>query len=53
MGESGVLYNYPDVKVEKPCQQCILVGLNADLEYVNGTQATTAQGLWLHHVSVF
>jgi hypothetical protein len=28
MGEKGTLYNYPDVKVEKPCEECVLVGMS-------------------------
>jgi hypothetical protein len=28
MGEKGTLYNYPDVKVDKPCEECVLVGMS-------------------------
>jgi hypothetical protein len=50
VGESGVLYNYPDLKIEKPCEECILLGINAGLEYPNGSDANVATGMWLHHV---
>ena len=47
MGESGTLYNYPDLKVEKPCDECVIIGMNAGLEFPNGTDANTANGLCL------
>ena len=64
MGEPGTLYNYPDVKVEKPCKECVLVVISkilsplpttltipdAGLEYPDGRDANTAEGLWLHHM---
>lgn len=50
LGEAGTLYNYPDLGVEKPCGDCVLVGMNAGLEYPDGRDANTKEGLWLHHV---
>jgi hypothetical protein len=50
MGESGKIYNLPDLQVEKPCQKCIILGMSAGLEYANGTDANTQDGMWLHHV---
>jgi hypothetical protein len=50
LGESGTLYNYPDLNMEKPCGDCVLVGMNAGLEYPDGRDANTKEGLWLHHV---
>jgi hypothetical protein len=51
MGEAGSLWNYPDKVVEKPCSTCVIVGMNAGLEYANGKNANIDTGLWLHHVS--
>jgi hypothetical protein len=54
MGESGTLFNYPDVNVARPCEgECILLGISAGLEYANGTDANTANGMWLHHMVAF
>jgi hypothetical protein len=32
LGEGGALWNYPDKQIEKPCEECIIVGMNAGLE---------------------
>lgn len=51
-GESGTLYNYPHVQVEKPFPgDGILLGISAGLEYPDGKDANTNSGMWLHHVS--
>lgn len=54
-GESGTLFNYPDVvNIERPCEgECILLGISAGLEYANGTNADTSNGMWLHHMVAF
>jgi len=50
----GVLFNFPDLQVERPCQgNCILLGMNADLEYADGTNANIGNGMWLHHMVLF
>ena len=50
-GEMGVLYNYPDLNVARPCSgDCVLLGISAGLEYLDGKEADTATGMWLHHV---
>jgi hypothetical protein len=51
LGEEGALWNYPDPRVDKPCDQCTIVGMNAGLEYPDGKNANIDTGLWLHHVS--
>jgi hypothetical protein len=53
VGEEGSLWNYPDKVVEKPCAECVIVGMNAGLEYPDGRNANIDNGLWLHHVSLF
>jgi hypothetical protein len=36
VGESGVLYNYPHLNVERPCSgDCVLLGISAGLEVCN------------------
>ncbi|TID27951.1 Diphthamide biosynthesis protein 2 [Venturia nashicola] len=53
MGEAGMLWNYPDKQVEKPCQECVIVGMNAGLEYPNGRSANIDNNQWLHHFVQF
>ena len=51
LGEAGMLFNYPETNVEKPCAgDCVLLGMNADLEFADGTNANNSNGMWLHHV---
>ncbi|KAF1980974.1 hypothetical protein K402DRAFT_425778 [Aulographum hederae CBS 113979] len=50
-GEAGALWNYPDVGVSKPCEgNCTIIGLQAGLEYPDGTNANIDSGMWLHHM---
>jgi hypothetical protein len=51
LGEEGALWNYADTSAPKPCEDCTIVGMNAGLEYADGTNANIDTGLWLHHVS--
>jgi hypothetical protein len=51
-GEPGMLNNYPDRNVEKPCKSCKIIGLTVGLEYANGTTANTDSLAWLHHVRI-
>ncbi|KAF2666114.1 hypothetical protein BT63DRAFT_416527 [Microthyrium microscopicum] len=58
MGHAGMLWNYPDTKVEKPCDgECTLLQQQAGLEYPNGTngalEANIDSGMWLHHMVHF
>lgn len=51
LGEAGMLFNYPDPGVAKPCAgDCVLLGMNADLEFADGSNANNSNGMWLHHV---
>jgi hypothetical protein len=50
LGEEGSLWNYGDVDVFKPCAKCTIVGINAGLEYLDGSNANIDTGMWLHHV---
>jgi hypothetical protein len=49
--EEGMLWNYPDTNIQKPCNDCMITGILADYEYLNGTSANIDSGQWLHHVS--
>jgi hypothetical protein len=49
-GEKGMLWNYPDTNIEKPCKSCTIVSQQAGLEYPDGRNANIDTGLWLHHM---
>ncbi|QDS68047.1 hypothetical protein FKW77_009716 [Venturia effusa] len=53
LGEEGALWNYADPVAPKPCEECTIVGMNAGLEYPDGTNANIDTGLWLHHMVLF
>jgi hypothetical protein len=42
--------NRPSRSVTKPCSACMLLGMNAGLEYMDGKDANTDTLMWLHHV---
>lgn len=47
MGHAGMLPNYPDTKIEKPCEdECTILWQQSGLEYANGTIANIDSGLW-------
>jgi hypothetical protein len=46
-----MLWNKPTASVTKPCSQCMIIGMNAGLEYADGSDANTDTMMWLHHVS--
>jgi hypothetical protein len=51
LGEAGSLWNFGDTEVKKPCDdKCTIVGMNAGLEYPDGTNANIDTGMWLHHM---
>ncbi|KAF2664916.1 hypothetical protein BT63DRAFT_79607 [Microthyrium microscopicum] len=53
-GEGGALWNFADNAAPKPCEDdCAIMGINAGLEYPNGTNANIDTGLWLHHMVLF
>jgi hypothetical protein len=52
-GEKGMLWNYPDTSVPKPCTECTIVSQVAGLEYPDGTNANIDTGMWLHHMVSF
>jgi hypothetical protein len=53
-GVRGMLWNYPDRWVEKPCSgYCTVLRQWAGLEYDNGTNANIDSGMWLVVSSIF
>ncbi|KAF2671815.1 hypothetical protein BT63DRAFT_452322 [Microthyrium microscopicum] len=48
--EEGMLWNYPDTNIQKPCDDCMITGIVAEYEYLNGTKANIDSGQWLHHI---
>jgi hypothetical protein len=49
LGLMGMLSNFPHVNMPKPCEgACTITGIEAGLEYLNGSNANIDTGLWLH-----
>jgi hypothetical protein len=48
-GEKGVLTTIKPT-MKKPCTECTLLGMQAGLEYADGTDASIDTGAWLHHM---
>jgi hypothetical protein len=47
-GERGMLDNYPDMDISKPCDECTILRQVASLEYPDGSNANIDTGRWLH-----
>jgi hypothetical protein len=45
-----MIENRPNPSVDKPCTSCMILGMNAGLEYPDGGDANTNTKMWLHHV---
>jgi hypothetical protein len=52
-GGEGMLWNKPTSSVTKPCTKCMIIGMNAGLEYADGSDANTDTMMWLHHMVLF
>jgi len=52
-GDTGLLYNQPVINFKKPCVDCLVTSLVAGLEFMDGKNADTDNGLWLHHMVMF
>jgi hypothetical protein len=53
-GVHGMIWNKPDLRIEKPCTgYCTILTQQAGLEFPNGTEANIDNGLWLHHMVHF
>ena len=49
----SMVENRPLLNVEKPCEDCYIVALQAGLEYPDGTVANVDTGAWLHHMVLY
>ena len=47
---TGTAWNVPRTNLERPCQDCYITGISADLKLANGETANVHNGLWLHHM---
>ncbi|KAF2758749.1 hypothetical protein EJ05DRAFT_528048 [Pseudovirgaria hyperparasitica] len=43
----------PETDASKPCTDCYIVAMQADLTYLDGTPANWDSGVWLHHFMQF
>jgi hypothetical protein len=50
--EEGMLWNYPDSGIQKPCGDCMIVGIKPDYENLEGESVNIDNGHWLHHVGL-
>jgi len=46
----GTAWNVPRPNVEKPCQDCYITGIQANLKTASNQTANVVNGLWLHHM---
>jgi hypothetical protein len=47
---TGTAWNVPRTNIEKPCQDCYIAGISADLKTEGNETANVHNGLWLHHM---
>jgi hypothetical protein len=52
-GGEGMVWNSPSPSIDKPCSKCMIVGMNAGLEFADGSDANTDSKMWLHHMVLF
>jgi hypothetical protein len=51
--EDSGMKEFQDMDAEKPCMDCMLIGIQAGLEYPNGSYANSNTGMWLHHIVLY
>lgn len=44
------MFNIRERKAFKPCEDCLITFMQADLEFLDGSYANADSGMWLHHV---
>jgi hypothetical protein len=49
-GEPGMLWNFPDLNIPKPCSECTIIKQWAGLDFLDGRNANIDNGMWLHHM---
>jgi hypothetical protein len=52
-GQEGMVKNQFRIGVPKPCGNCYVTGMKADLKYPDGRTANIDTGMWLHHMVLF
>ena len=52
-GEMGMLENKIALNVKRPCTDCYITSMQADLEDTAGKSQNIADGVWLHHMVMF
>jgi hypothetical protein len=46
----GMLDSVYAWQLRKPCEDCYIVAMQADLQYENGKSANIDEGAWMHHI---
>lgn len=41
--------NFVTRDAKSPCENCVILWMQADLEFIDGKQAVVGDGMWLHH----
>jgi hypothetical protein len=49
----GMLESQFAFYVKKPCVECYVTAMQADVEYPDGRRANTDEGAWLHHAVLY
>jgi hypothetical protein len=49
----AVFPHSPYMTPQKPCEDCYLIAIQSELEYLDGTVANFDTGIWLHHLMQF
>lgn len=52
-GQEGMVKNQFRIGVTKPCNNCYVTGMEANLKYPDGRTANIDTGMWLHHMVLF
>jgi hypothetical protein len=52
-GQEGMIKNSFRFGVPKPCNNCYITGMEANLKYADGRTANIDTGMWLHHMVLF
>jgi hypothetical protein len=50
---NGMLDGLWAFNLEKPCEDCYITAMQADLQYADGRSANIEDGAWLHHIVVY
>lgn len=45
--------NFKTQNARAPCEDCLIIWMQAGLEYLDGTDASVEDGMWLHHTVLY